>query len=364
MKRWYTLVLALTVAAAAKASDEWTNWTIQSKPKDESQVSEIELHYLINENQRYRLVKFGAKNDTRFELIGVDQKSRTISLLANPFESIYAMQKPASMYRCKSIVEPQDRKNFYSICNSRFAAQRGEITEVDTEKLRQALDESGFLTVIAEAKLSQYRSDFTKATTAPALKRFIERYKNDDPEGLVSQARHKMPDQELEDYRAAFSRAMSTPMQEDKGLGDPGFFRKEALRRFVEAYRGRDPEHLAVKANGEFLKMLAEDERQRQRHFGTVGEMGTTVCLEVHTDPSLYLDEKHWRDAGFAQIVGTTEQATATKLKVYVHRIMAWKAHDIYQNGSMASLMVDGLKVSAGGYAWFDRHGWRACKAK
>lgn len=365
MKRGLILSLSLLNAPIAGAAEDWSTWKIQPTPKNEEQVSDVvDRYYLINENQHYRLAKIGAKNDSRFELLGVDKQSHTIWLLANPFENVIAMQRPANIYRCRSIATPQERRDFYSICNSRFAIQRGNLMEVDTEKLRQALDEANFFTMLAEASLSQYRTEFAKATTAPSLKNFINRYRDNDPDGLVQQARSKLPGQELEDYRAAFSRAMSTPIREDNGFGDPSIFRKDALRRFVDSYRTNDPERLVLKANQELQKISADEERQRQWQWEKVGELGSLICLNIQINPNLLLDQKQWREAGFAQVVGTTEQATPTKLKVLVNRIMVWKMHDINQYGSVNSLMIDGLKVSVGGYAWLDRDGWRVCRAK
>lgn len=364
MKKWLGLGLAILTAEAAYAANDLSDWTIQPGSRDESQITDVELHYLLFDNQRVRLAKFGAKTDSRFELIGIDQKNRSIWLLASPYENSYAMQRSAGINHCRSIGEPQDRKNFYSICNSRFAIQRGDITEVDTDKFRQTLENAGLVNVLAEGRLVEYRSEFAKATTAGALKRFIERHKENDPEGLVEQARRKLPNQELEDYRAAFNRAIKTPVRQDAGLGDPGFFRKEALRGFINTYSARDLERLTIKANDELTKMLADDEHQRKWHFDTVGKLGTTVCMEVHTDPSLTLDEHHWREAGFAQIVGSSEQATPTKLKVMVHRIMAWKIHNISQNGPLAGLAIDGIRIAPGSPFWADRSAWRVCQTK
>ncbi len=110
--------------------------------------------------------------------------------------------------------------------------------------------------------------------------------------------------------------------------------------------------------------MLADEERQRQWHWEKVGELGSLICLSVHTNPSLLLDQKQWREARFAQVVGTTEQATPTKLKVLINRITVWKTHDIDQYGSVGGLMIEGLKVSVGEYVWLDRNGWRVCEAK
>lgn len=361
MRRLVSVVMLLA-ALPAMAVESWSDWTIQSGPRDESQLQDIELHYLFSQEQGFRLVKFGAKTDPRFELIGVDQKTRRIWLLASPFESANAMQKPANIYKCNSLGDVRNRKNFYSICNSRFAVQRGELTEVDIDKLRQALDQAGFMSAMAEARLAQYRADFARATTAPALKRFIDQYKNDDPENLVALAKKKIPGQSLEDYRAGYNRAMNTPLRDN--LADTGIFRKAALKQFADFYRSNDPEQLAAKANSEYMKMLAVDERERQRHFEAVGQPGTTVCLVIHTDPTLDYNEKHWRDAAFAQIVGSTEQATPAKLKIYVHQITAWKLHDAYVGKALASAMVDGLNVTLGGHFWFDRSGWRVCRPK
>lgn len=364
MKRWLGFSVGLLMATAVQATEDWSTWTIQSKSRDESEVADVELYYLINENQHYRLAKFGAKTDPRFELIGVNQASRTLWLLAHPFESLTAIQRPASRYRCSSVAEPQGRKNFYSICNSRFALQHGEVTEVDIEKLRRALDDANFLALMGDARLAQYHADFANAKAASSLKRFIERYRDDDPEGLVEQARRKIPGQELEDYRSAFRSAMNTPLILDKDLSDPGLFRKDALRRFIDKYRSRDPEALTAKANLELLRLLAEEERQRQRYFEAVGELGSTICLELQTEPSLLMDEKRWQEARIAQIVGTTEQATSTKLKVFIHQITIWKSYDFHQHVPVAGVKVDGLPVNVGGYSWFDRNGWRPCKAK
>lgn len=358
----FALTFLLIVSLAASAAESWSDWTIQSKPKDESQIYDVELHYLLIQDQGYRLAKFGAKSDPRFELIGVDQKNRTIWLLASPFESASAMQTSVNSYKCKSLAEPQNRRNFYSICNSRFAVQHGDVTKVDVEKLRQALEQAGFLAAMAEARLSQYRAEYANAKTAPALKRFIERYKDNDPENLVPLAQNKIPAQTLEDYRAGFKRAMNTPLRVE--WDDPGVFRKEALRRFADYYRNNDPEQLAVKANDEYMRMLAADERERQRHFEAVGQLGTTVCLDVHTDPSLAYDEKHWHEAAFAQIVGSTEQATPNKLKVFVHQITYWKLHEVNPGKPVASVMLDGLRISSDGYFWSDRNGWRVCRSK
>lgn len=362
MMRRLVSTLLLMAALPAAAAETWAEWTIHPKPRDEFQFQDIELHYLLGDEQGYRLMKLGARTDPRFELVGIDQKNRTIWLMASPFESADAKQKPGNVYKCKSLSEPRNRKSFYSICNSRFAVQRGELAEVDIDKLRQALDQAGFLSAMTETRLAKYRADYARATTAPSLKRFIEQYKNDDPENLVPLAQKKIPGQALEDYRAGFTRAMNTPLRDN--LGDPGIFRKAALKQFFEFYRNNDPEQLAAKANDEYLKMLAADERERQRHFEAVGQPGTTVCLDVHTNPSLDFDETRWREAAFAQIVGSTEQSTPTKLKVYVHQITAWKLHDAYAGKALANANVDGLNVSPGGYSWFDRAGWRVCGPK
>lgn len=362
MKISAIFLLCLAHTLPALANDQWAEWTIQSRSKDESEMYEVELQYLLHEESGYRLVKMGAKADPRFELIGVDRKNLSITLLASPFESAYAMQNPDRKYKCRPIALPQDRKNFYSICNSRFALQRGDVTEVDKDKLRQALEQAGFFSVIAEQRLAEYRADYANAKTAPALKRFIEKYKSSDPDNLVPLAQKRIPDQSLEDYRAGFARAMNTPLK--TGWDDPGIFRKEALRRFAEYHRHNDPEQLAAKADAEYRKMVAADEQDRLRHFAAVGEVGTTVCLDVHTDPSMTFNEKRWREAAFAQIVGTTEQATSTKIKVYVQQIQYWKLHEASRGTPVASVMVDGLPVHAGKYAWLDRAGWRLCKPK
>ena len=84
MKRWFILSIGLMIASAAYAAEDWSTWTIQPRPKDEAQVSDvIDRYYLVNENQRYRLIKMGAKNDPRFELLGVETQSHTVWLLAN-----------------------------------------------------------------------------------------------------------------------------------------------------------------------------------------------------------------------------------------------------------------------------------------
>lgn len=353
-------ILAINEAAASATSD----WTIQTRSLDEKQISGLEQQYLIFEDQGVRLAKFGAKNDPRFELIGIDKTRRSIWLLASPYENAVAAQRPANIHRCRSISDPSERKTFYSICNSRFAVQKDGATEVDAAKLRQALESAGFMEFLAQEQLAEYRSEFAKAATAEALKRFIDRYQKNDSEGLVEQARKKLPYQELDDYRAAFNRAMNTPVPQDIGLGDPGYIRKAALRRFVNAYAVKDPEKLAVKANNELARMLEEEERQRKWHYEAVADPGTVVCLVVPTNASLYADEESWRDAGFAQIIGQTEQATPTKLKVLVNRIQAWKTFNMYQHGQLANLNVDGTNVTPGGFFWADRSAWRSCKAR
>ncbi|SFM95271.1 hypothetical protein SAMN05660284_00088 [Formivibrio citricus] len=124
-----------------------------------------------------------------------------------------------------------------------------------------------------------YRAEFRNAASSSELNGFIEKYKDNDPDGLVPQARKKIPaaqkyereqerlaaikraKEEREAYRTAFKNASSS----------------SDLSAFVERYKNNDPEKLVPKAR---QKISAAQKRERDQSAKQEREYAARLAQE------------------------------------------------------------------------------------
>lgn len=107
---------------------------------------------------------------------------------------------------------------------------------VDQAKVLALLQQTNVLGQLKEQKEAKerlaYQEAFANARTATALNAFIQRYSNNDPDGLVPKATEKLTQASLNDYRMAFDAARSS----------------SALNAFIHRYQTNDPDRLVPKA--------------------------------------------------------------------------------------------------------------------
>ena len=315
MKRLACMVWCLFgTASAVQAADDWSTWQINPNPFDERRVGdETRIRYLFREDGRDRLTAIGSKLDPRFEVINIDLDQRIIWLVTSIYENPPSSPKAGESRTCRGELGPDQRKGHYSICNSRFAIRDSYGVSVDIESMKRALNEVNVMGVITDERLKQYRKDFADARSERALIEFVTRYQNADPEGLVEQARRKQSGQRLEDYRYAFKTAMASSIP----------FRAEILHRFIQRFRDNDPEQLIVQANVELTRLAAMARRQQEQ----IGEIGATVCyvtMGYTSSKGAARTPPGQPDSGFIKLIGFTKQATPGKLKIQVNRIPAY----------------------------------------
>ena len=128
--------------------------------------------------------------------------------------------------------------------------------EVDKAKVLALLQQTNVLGQLKEQREAKkrlaYREEFSKAQTASALNAFIQRYSNNDPDGLVPKATANLAEASVNDYRTAFDSAQTSSV----------------LNAFIQRYQTNDPDKLIPKAiERRDLALISERqaaEQQRQ----------------------------------------------------------------------------------------------------
>lgn len=125
---------------------------------------------------------------------------------------------------------------------------------VDQSKVIALLQQTNVLGQLKEQKEAKerqaYQDAFTNARTATALNAFIQRYSNNDPDGLVPKATEKLTQASLNDYRMAFDSAQSS----------------SALNAFIQRYQTKDPGNLVPKAiERRDLALVSERQAEEQQ---------------------------------------------------------------------------------------------------
>jgi hypothetical protein len=354
MKRLACMVWCLLgTASAVQAADDWSTWRINPNPFDEAQVgSDTRIRYLFREDGRDRVTTIGSKLDPRFEVINIDLDQRIIRLVTSSYEVPQSPPKAGESRRCRGKLGPEQRKGHYSICNSRFAIRVGDGVSVDVERMQRVLNDANVMGVIADERLKQYRADFANARSERALIDFAKRYQDADPDGLVEQARSKQSAQRLVDYRLAFKAAMESPT----------YARTLNLQRFIDRHRDHDPEQLIRQANDELSRLAAQERLQQQQ----IGEMGATVCyitMGYISARGAVRGPLGQPDTGYIKLIGFTEQATPSKLKIQVNRIVYTPFTNPAKDVPLDTFAFGDIDVATGKPGWFDRTGWKLCKS-
>lgn len=131
------------------------------------------------------------------------------------------------------------------------------VVSVDKEKLSQALVSSDAVSMLkAYQQKAIEQSDFDHATSSLALRNFIAKYQNNDPDRLVAQAEKQLPDveaKETEEAHAQYQQAFESASSESD------------LESFIGKYHGDDPDNLVPKAQLKLNSVIAKkDAEERQ----------------------------------------------------------------------------------------------------
>lgn len=127
----------------------------------------------------------------------------------------------------------------------------------DHEKIKLALISSNAVNMLRAYQMKASEpSEFTLATSSLALRNFIAKYQNNDPDRLVAQAEKQLPDveaKETEEAHAQYQQAFESASTESD------------LESFIGKYHGDDPDNLVPKAQLKLNSVIAKkDAEERQ----------------------------------------------------------------------------------------------------
>lgn len=249
---------------------------------------------------------------------------------------------------------------------------------VDQTKVLALLQQTNVLGQLKEQKEAKerqaYQDAFTNARTATALNAFIQRYSNNDPDGLVPKATEKLTQASLNDYRMAFDAAQSSA----------------ALNTFIQRYQTNDPDKLVPKAierrdlalvserqaaeqqrqsnarEAERMQKLQADERRRLAT--ALQAPGTKICASYQGTREEYAGAMLFghipltdKIPGSYTVIGFTEGISGNRLQIRTGSI-----RHINRSGNfvmMNSLTISeiGVTVQPGTVFWDNMSNWTPC---
>lgn len=249
---------------------------------------------------------------------------------------------------------------------------------VDQAKVIALLQQTNVLGQLKQQKEVKerlaYQEEFSKARTTNALNAFIQRYSNNDPDGLVPKATEKLAQASINDYRSAFDSAQSS----------------SSLNTFIQRYQTNDPDKLIPKAierrdlalaseqqaaeqqrqsnarEAERMQKLQADERRR---FATALQtLGTKICASYQGTREEYVGVMMYghipltdKIPGSYTVIGFTEGISGNRLQIRTGSI-----RHINRSGNavmMNSLTISeiGVTVQPGTVFWDNMSNWTPC---
>lgn len=195
---------------------------------------------------------------------------------------------------------PSEARGSYSACNSTFFVrshpESPAYRRLDKQALRTAIETSGVIpmleelaqareTAAAEAKLAAYRGEFAAATTLPAIRGFIGKYGDNDPEGYVPQLRERLATLQRSRFAAIQTSTEAQTFIRDFQADDPAQLLQAAQQRLA---RVQDAERAKGEVDGlvgriAFCKAsmrAAEQAIAREREIERVS--GTVSLARLH----------------------------------------------------------------------------------
>jgi hypothetical protein len=161
---------------------------------------------------------------------------------------------------CDSSLTSQKHKGLnagFDVVSVILSLGRSTTVSVDNEKLDYALKSSDAINMLKtyQQKATE-QSDFEHATSSIALKNFIAKYQNNDPDGLVAQTEEQLPDVEAKEtaealalYRHTFDSASTA----------------SDFEAFISKYQGNDPDNLVPRVQNKLKSIIAQkDVEQKQ----------------------------------------------------------------------------------------------------
>lgn len=242
---------------------------------------------------------------------------------------------------------------------------------VDKTKVLALLQETKALDRVREEKAADdrrtYLDAFAKAKSTSALNAFIQRYSDNDPDGLVPQAIERRDLAKGNEYRRAFDNATTVA----------------ALDSFMQRYQGNDPDNLISKAMERRKVALAEEQKNKQREeaqaaysqlveagkqkqrLAAVRTIGTKICNSSTGTRNQYMGLVNPEGpvtrpvTGMIVITGFTEGHSGEKLQIRTASITHTDQYGKVTNGDYYDLR--GIRVMPGNVFWDEAVNWRPC---
>ena len=216
------LCLSPMISIAAEASTD-SNYTVSPQLGRTGHIV-----FLTKSGDSWTASNNGDESKNGVEIISIDLADKTIYVNAFPPTNVTEYERKRgpgkdNRWECFSGLLSNHSRNShgYSICASAltknvsngFEAVIGSLNllvgtartyvAIDPAKVLAAVNSSGAIKIaeqeLADEQLSNYRNAYSLATTSRQLNSFIERYKNNDPDELVSQAEKKLTELEAQD---------------------------------------------------------------------------------------------------------------------------------------------------------------------
>ena len=369
MKKFIVVFLALllpTIAVAADVAGE-NSFTVSPALGNSSTGDII---FLMKNGDSWSASKTGDLTKDGVEMVSINLATRTVFLNASaPDYQRYARssgQGNGEKWSCYHGILPQSyrQQHTYAICASNLTKDvtpnitpighvvvgamellmlsKFNDVAVDQGKVLDAVTSSGAIKIaeqdVASEQLSAYRHAYQNATTSFQLESFIERYKNNDPDGLVPLAEKRLPDlvaQEKADYEHAFETASS----------------ESDYEAFINRYSLNDPDTLVPKAQEKINEIRIAMATQ-------VKQIGQSVCkiINVTGGPMIRTSTGLLFYASFARISGYTEKFSGDRVQIRINTIQ-----ELDSSGNLMGNVdqVDGPVVyKSDAIIWDDATNW------
>ena len=228
---------------------------------------------------------------------------------------------------------------------------------IDPKKVQEALTEADAVNTVKNfnTKLDE-QSAFARANSSSiALRNFIANFQNNDPAGLVPQAKSKLPQVESLEaarYQQSFDTASS----------------RYDYENFINTYQSNDPDNLVPKAQEKLNELIAKQDaaensareeldqmlaQAKKQMLVQVKEIGQFVCTKINGTESWGLGRPEPR---IYQISGYTEKSSGEKIQIRINGIQKFD-----QNGNLLGNVdrVNGVVIyQNGAIIWDDAVNW------
>ena len=263
------IVLGIALVTSTVVCSATPQRAYSVSPEISSDYRRGTYYFLTKNGDSWKASKTGDLRQDNVERVVVNIKTAEIVLTASP-RGAGTYYRNTTKWECRKGLYGTGFRliNDYSVCSSHLTKGVtnpakavisgltlifGQVVRdvvVDQEAILAIAKSSGLIEMVEEDKqalsdeeiqqekalaLNIYHNAYAAITTPRSINSFIEKYRDNDPEGLITLARSRLPQAELTEYRNAFD-----AVSKQQSI--------VSLNNFIAQYSKYDPEQLTLKA--------------------------------------------------------------------------------------------------------------------